>query len=394
MYARFRFSRGCESHRGLPLDRLRCTRICHPGCTDLCKEDSERSGRWSKVCLVKRAQSLLLTLSRSTQLLIIDQNREPAAFFQALGGIVIVRRGSRGQGTSNPYMLCGRPHLGHVAFDEVELSKASLCSDFPFIIARPVTLQETRIYLWTGKTCCAEAVGSARLIGMDLNPSGEIIEVEEGREPQDLLLLMSDLRSDICRSPELWSKTRNRWDHSAARLFRVTASSPKLGSGLFSSFLGRRPSWTGSKTASPERPMSGYSPGQEPEVAVKEITPFTQTDLEPEGCFVMDCGHSIAILPGPLLAKQQHYQHAFTQALLFAHDYLILAASLEDRPAMPDAKVVLYGLPREAELRFRRFDKARGVWGTEGMMAGRRMDGLEEMNILDIREVLELCCRL
>lgn len=294
----------------------------------------------------------------------------------------------------DPYMLCGRPHLGHVAFDEVELSKASLCSDFPYIVARPVTLQETKIYLWRGRSCGDEAIGAARLIGMDLSPLGDIIEVDEGLEPQDLLLLMSDLSSDVCSSPELWSKTQRRWDNSAARLFRFSASSPKLGAGLFSSLIARRPSWPGSKD-SPPGPLSPGSPtSSEAAVTVKEISPFTQADLEPEGCFVLDCGHLILVLPGPLLSKQQLWQQAFTQCLLFAHDYLILAASLEDRPAIPGAGVVLAGLPRDAELRFRHFDKSKGVWGTEGMMAGRRLEGMEETDVLDIREVLELCCRI
>jgi hypothetical protein len=79
--------------------------------------------------------------SRSTQLYIIDQAREPANFFQALGGIVITRRGSRAESLKEPYMLCGRPHMGHIAFDEVNRSKSSLCSEYPYIIARPITLQ-------------------------------------------------------------------------------------------------------------------------------------------------------------------------------------------------------------------------------------------------------------
>lgn len=342
-----------------------------------------------------------LQFARSTQLSIIDQNREPPAFFQALGGIIIVRRGSRAESSGQPYMLCGRPHVGNIAFDEVDLSKASLCSDFPYIISRPVTLQETKIYLWKGKSCGPEAIGSARLIGMDLSSSGEIIEVGEGKEPQDVLLLMSDLRSSVCHSPELWTRTRQRWEGSTARLFRISATaSPKLAAGLFSSVFSRRPSWGGAKTRSPERPMSVLSVqsvqsiGQEVEITVKELSPFAQTDLEPEGCFVMDCGPTILVLPGPLLSKQPHYQHVFTQALLFVHDYVIMSASMEDRPAMPAANVVLSGMPRDAQLRFRRWDKARGVWGTGGMMAGRRMDGyMESDDMLDIREALEVCCQ-
>lgn len=344
-----------------------------------------------------------LQFARSTPLSIIDQNREPPAFFQALGGIIIVRRGSRAESSGQPYMLCGRPHVGNIAFDEVDLSKASLCSDFPYIVSRPVTLQETKIYLWKGSSCGPEAIGSARLIGMDLSSSGEIIEVEEGKEPQDVLLLMSDLRSPVCHSPELWTRTMQRWEGSTARLFRISAAaSPKLAAGLFSSVFSRRPSWGGAKTRSPERPMSVLSVqsvqsvqsiGQEVEITVKELSPFAQTDLEPEGCFVMDCGPTILVLPGPLLSKQPHYQHVFTQALLFAHDYVIMSASMEDRPAMPAANVVLSGMPRDAQLRFRRWDKARGVWGTGGMMAGKRMDGYEKSDdMLDIREALEVCC--
>ena len=291
---------------------------------------------------------------------------------------MIVRRGSRTANSTRPYMLCGRPHLGHVAFDEVDLSKSSLCSDFPYIIARPVTLQETKIFVWKGNTCGPEAIGTARLIGMDLNHLGEIIEVDEGMEPEDLLQLLSDLSSNVCSSPELWSRSKDRWEHSAARLFRVYAAPPKTGAGnYFSSFLTRRSS----------------SMVQDAEITIKELSPFTQTDLEPEGCFVMDCGHQILVLPGPLFAKQDYHQQAFTQALLFAHDYVILSASMEDRPAMPTATVVFAGLPREARLRFRRWDKARSVWGTGGMMAGRRLDASEGTQMLDIREALELCCR-
>lgn len=334
-----------------------------------------------------------MTVSIRSTLYIVDQNKEPSAFFQALGGIVIVRRGSRTTVSTNPYLLCGRPHMGHIAFDEMDLSKASLCSDFPYIIARPVTLQETKVYLWRGKACAADAIGSARLIGMDLSPSGEIMEVEEGQEPRDLLLLMSDLRSEICSSPELWNRPKRHCEHSAARLFCIETAPPKTGAGyLFSTLLGRRPSWNPSRS-SPTPQANGSPTGQELDVVIKEIAPYTQDDLEPEGCFVMDCDSTILVIPGPLLAKQPNYRHIFTQALLFAHDLSLVSVTLDDRPAIPVAQVVLAGLPRDAQLRFRRWDKTRGVWGAGGIMAGRRMDGLAECDILDIREALELCCR-
>lgn len=294
-----------------------------------------------------------------------------------------MRRGSRAESSTKPYMLCGRPHMGHVAFDEVDLSKASLCSDFPYLIARPVTLQETKMYLWRGSTCDPDAVDAALAEAMNLNPSTMPISVDEGREPQDLLLLMSDLRSTVCELPKVWSRTRHLWDHSSARLFRIQATSPKAAAGnLFTSFLASR------------RPSSVSSLAQEVEFNAKEISPFTQTDLEPEGCFVLDCGSSVLVLPGPLLQKQQHFHHAFAQALLFADDYAMSSVSAEDRQAIPTASVILDGMPRDAQLRFRKWDKTRGVWGTGGMMAGRRMDGFEENSeTLSVGEALEVCYR-
>jgi len=47
---------------------------------------------------------------------------------------------------------------------------------------------------------------------------------------------------------------------------------------------------------------------------------------------------------------------AFAAALLFAQDYGILAASMQDRPFVPDSKVVVRGLTREARM------ACRGVW--------------------------------
>lgn len=299
----------------------------------------------------------------------------------------MVRRGTRAERSLRPYMLCGRPHMGHIAFDETDLSMSALCSDFPYIIVRPTKLQEAQVFVWKGNASGADAVGSARLLAMDLSPSGDITEVEEGKENEALLEIIG--QSEICKSPELWNRTKRTWDRSTARLFRLDAPVPKQGAAsLFTSFLGRRPSWTASRNPSPSRPESGA----ESEVLIKEIAPFTQTDLEPEGCYVMDCGPTIIVLPGPLLAKQPNYTHAFTQALLFAHDYAILSASLEDRPAIPKPAVALSGLPREAKMRFRRWDTVRGVWGAGGIMAGRTRDNENSGELLDIREVLEVCC--
>ncbi|KAI5195328.1 hypothetical protein E4T39_08262 [Aureobasidium subglaciale] len=335
---------------------------------------------------------------KSTQLYIIDQAREPANFFQALGGIVITRRGSRAESLKEPYMLCGRPHMGHIAFDEVDRSKSSLCSEYPYIIARPITLQETKIWLWKGSGCGATAIGSTRLISMDLNPGGGFTEVDEGKETAEFLAVIHDsANASVCQPPALWKGKCGNWDHSSVRLFRVEAQEkPKqTATSLFTSYFTRRPSWSAPKSPNPDHSGSdgsSKSPTSEFEGLISEIAPFTQDDLEPEGCYVLDANSEILVLPGPLLSKQPLWQHAFVQACLFAHDYAILSASLEDRPAIPKARVVLGGLPREVKIKFRRWEERRGLWGSGGLMAGK-MTG-DENDMIEVRDVLGVCCAL
>lgn len=334
--------------------------------------------------------------SRSTQLYIIDQAREPANFFQALGGIVITRRGSRAESLKEPYMLCGRPHMGHIAFDEVDRSKSSLCSEYPYIIARPITLQETKLWLWKGSGCGATAIGSTRLISMDLNPGGGFTEIDEGKETAEFLAEIHDSgNTTVCQSPALWQGKWGNWDHSSVRLFRIEAKEkPKQTvASLFTGYFTRRPSWSAPKSPNTDRPNSdgsGKSPNAEFEASISEIAPFTQDDLEPEGCYVLDANSDILVLPGPLLSKQSLWQHAFTQACLFAHDYAILSASLEDRPAIPKSRLVLGGLPREIKVKFRRWEERRGLWGSGSLMSGRVT--AKEGGMIDVRDVLAVCC--
>ena len=84
------------------------------------------------------------------KLIILRQGKETPNFFEALGGIVITRRGTRP--ASQQYMLCGRRHMGHIAFDEVDLSLKSLCSGFPYVISS----NSGTVFLWKGIGCSAE----------------------------------------------------------------------------------------------------------------------------------------------------------------------------------------------------------------------------------------------
>lgn len=338
----------------------------------------------------------------SINLQVIRQAREPTGFFQALGGIVIVRRGSRADAATKPYMLCGRPHVGHVAFDEVDMSLGSLCSGLPFIVVKPITLQNNKVFLWKGSGCGLETVGSARLISMDLDTSGDNIEMDEDGETHDFLELLS---SDKASAKARAGKTPHRpIDKSSPRLFRIDAIAPRRSSSsLFwpTSLLARRPSWSSAsrptssasnKSANGNLSSPDLNNASAAKMSATELAPFSQSDIEPENVYILDCMHTLYVLPGPLLSGSTRSDQCFTQALLFCSEYAILAASEEDRPAVPAAKVVLGNMPRDARMVFRYWDSRRGLWGTGGMMAGRAADGEESVEVA-VSEAIRICCR-
>ena len=112
------------------------------------------------------------------KLIKLRQGKETPEFIQALGGIVIVRRGSSNKYDSlAPNMLCGRRFLGQIVFDEVDFAPSSLCSGFPYLIT-----QQGKCYLWKGKGSSVDELSCARLIGMDLALMGELLEVDDGNE--------------------------------------------------------------------------------------------------------------------------------------------------------------------------------------------------------------------
>lgn len=107
------------------------------------------------------------------------QGKETTEFLQALGGVIIVRRGSSSRFDSlAPHMLCGRRFLNQVAFDETDVATTSLCTGFVYIISH-----SGKCYLWKGKGAGIDELSAAKLVGMELALSGEYIEIEEGAEP-------------------------------------------------------------------------------------------------------------------------------------------------------------------------------------------------------------------
>jgi hypothetical protein len=54
-------------------------------------------------------------------------------------------------------------------------------------------------------------------------------------------------------------------------------------------------------------------------------------------------------------SRAQSQYHAFYNALMFAQEYGILAAGMEDRPMVPFSSVVLEGIPRDMKSVFRKW---------------------------------------
>lgn len=160
----------------------------------------------AQVFVGREAKSLGGTLIK------IRQGKETAEFIQALGGIVIVRRGS-----SNKYdslasnMLCGRNYLGQIVFDEVDFAPLTLCSGFPYIIT-----QSGKCYLWKGKGAGVDELSCARLIGMDSALMGELVEVEEGKEPEEFWGLFDGKKK--MSSADHW-RLKPSYDKYCGRLF-------------------------------------------------------------------------------------------------------------------------------------------------------------------------------
>ncbi len=200
--------------------------------------------------------------------IILRQGKETATFFQALGGIVITRRGSSSRADSSAlYMLCGRRHVGQIAFDEVPMTPQSLCSGFPYIISAKFG----KLYLWKGKGSSADELGCARLIGMDLGLTGEIEEVDEGHEPQSFFdAFPASSAKSIPKSADHW-RLKPSFENYRCRLFSIEHETRQKAS---SPFWGRR----------------GSAPLDDPKptAQIREVAPFCQADLEAGGIFVLD----------------------------------------------------------------------------------------------------------
>ncbi|KAI5296002.1 hypothetical protein KEM52_006128 [Ascosphaera acerosa] len=308
-----------------------------------------------------------------SKLQVINQGRETACFTQALGGIIVIRRGrsARTRDAPSSYMLCGRQYLGQIMFDEVDVSASSLSSGHPFILVT----SNGQVYLWEGQGSGADELGSARLIAMDLLLTGDIKQVLEGEETDDFWALLASAARDARyhdndsnnnrieaalaprqAGPAHWRCKRTS-EKYAIRLFRVDHD------------LGRRvPFWA--------RRVSGQSPVRAPNAVVQEIERYVQRDLDPAHIHIVDAFFEIYVIVGERAAAR----HAeFATALFFAQEYAITAVSMEDRPFLPHVSVALYGVPNDVKRAFRKWQEQEPVAGA----------GLKQPDLINLRAAIE-----
>ena len=265
------------------------------------------------------------------KLIVLNQGKETARFFQALGGIVITRKGSSSRSDSATYILCGRQHLGQVAFDEVDFQPQSLCAGFPYIISA----RGGRLFLWKGSGAGADELGCARLIGMDLGLTGEIEEIDEGKEPPDFWSSFPTAPLRPTNSPATWQHWHLKPSCAgyATKLFTVDVEVPRPKSS--SGFM----SW-GRRGSVPVAEATGAM-----EARIREITPYSQKDLLDEGVFVLDGFFEIFVYDvSPQIVLEgcnanlvsqysppSHFNESSTSKSLQQRCFLLCRASLRSR---------------------------------------------------------------
>ncbi len=269
---------------------------------------------------VEDAQLFAKKVAKDTngQLIVLKQGKEMTSFFQALGGIVITRRGSSRRAASSTssgagYMLCGRQHVGQIAFDEVDYSPQSLCTGFPYIVSTP----SGKLYLWKGGGSGADELGCARLIGMDLGLTGDIEEIDEGREPDAFWKIFAEGKRNVATSagtsPQHWH-LKPSCENYATRLFAIDSEAPRPKSS--SGFM----SW-GRRGSAPSNDANAASAMQ-----IKEIMPFAQSDLVDSGVFVLDTFFEVFVYV--FLVPSNALRHTFTDTWPTASSLSVLSLQL------------------------------------------------------------------
>ncbi|KAK5085285.1 hypothetical protein LTR05_004566 [Lithohypha guttulata] len=261
----------------------------------------------------------------NTKLDVVRQGKESASFMQGFGGILIVRRSK----SSALYMLCGRRHLGHIVFDEVDMDAGNLCPGFAFLVSAAYG----KLYLWKGKGAGVDEIGSARLIGMDLGLTGEIEEVDQGSESLSFWEALGGKKQQHWSS--VWNQRSETSGHHSA-LYRVEHERP----GMLTSLA----SWGLKRAASPAK--------QQLKATCEQLQPYCQSDLDTPAIHILDNYRSLYVI----LTRQCTSKAAeFVTALSIAQDIAMLSPAIQDRPVLPTCYVVAGNMPNDVKACFRKW---------------------------------------
>ncbi|SZF04442.1 unnamed protein product [Blumeria hordei] len=247
--------------------------------------------------LIEEAEKITHSESQTAgaELQILQQGKESAEFIFALDGIIITHRGSSHKYDSlAPRVLCGRKYMGQIVFDEVDYSLQSLCSGFPYLVSTNLG----KCYLWKGKGSSVDELSCARLVGMEFGLTGEIEEIEDGKEPPSFIRLFNE-DTEIPISASYWEMK------------------PKCCS-----------------------------------YRIIEITPFNQHDLNSEKIHIVDVYFEIFIIVG---SNSRSQCTAFKNSLLFAQEYSMLVVGKEDRIFIPPISIVMGNTPLNLKTAFRKW---------------------------------------
>ncbi|GAB0137194.1 hypothetical protein EsDP_00005471 [Epichloe bromicola] len=271
----------------------------------------------------------------------LRQGKETAEFVQALGGVIIVRKGSSNKyDMLAPNMLCGRRYMGQVAFDEVDCSPSNLCAGFTYLVTKG-----GNCYMWKGKGSDITEVSCARLVGMDLTLTGELIEYEDGSEPASFWELFEE-KSSKPHSADHW-RLKPSYEKYCSRLFCSDADSRQQ---------------------------------------IFEISPFNQADLSSASVYILDAFFEMYIIVG---SRANSQYSSFRIALDFVQEYAILASGMEDRPFVPISTVVLEGIPRDMKRVFRKWDDEKSPTVTNTAGSGSGLKRGRSLRVVTLTQALQ-----
>ena len=211
------------------------------------------------------------------------------------------------------------------------MSSDNLCSGFTYLVSAPYG----KLFLWKGKGAGVDEIGSARLVGADLDLTGEIEELREGKEPSTFWEAIGG-KAKTNFSVD-WHKRSSLKGYPTA-LYRVGHERPGM--------LTNLASWGLKRAASPSK--------HQVKATCEHIPSFTQSDLEHPSIHILDAYRTLYIIVTRNAATKAA---EFATSMHLAQDFAMLAPAIQDRPILPTCYVVAGELPDDVRICFRKWSK-------------------------------------